>query len=171
MFQNAVKENIIISVVIKDLWNSLCFVMWDYLKWKQLFAESISSTNEKREVFISDKNFVLHPHFRAVKFSAKLMGKALAKRIKCTILYATETGKSETFAKRLCQIFKHAFDAKVIEMFFSYHCLMWILVYFSFGKKWSCALVYISSKTWSNTRKEYQTLKVFKKKPSELCVV
>lgn len=41
------------------------------------------------------------------------MGKALAKRIKCSILYATETGKSETFAKRLCQIFKHAFDVGV----------------------------------------------------------
>jgi flavodoxin len=51
---------------------------------------------------------------RAVKFSAKLMGKALAKRIKCTILYATETGKSERFAKLLSEIFKHAFDAKVI---------------------------------------------------------
>lgn len=51
--------------------------------------------------------------FRAVKFSTKLMGKALAKRIKCTILYATETGRSERFAKTLCEVFKHAFDAKV----------------------------------------------------------
>ena len=41
------------------------------------------------------------------------MGKALARRIKCTILYGTETGKSEGFSKTLCQIFKHAFDAKV----------------------------------------------------------
>ena len=46
------------------------------------------------------------------------MGKALARRIKCTILYATETGKSETYAKRLCEIFKHAFDAKVRCFFF-----------------------------------------------------
>ncbi|KAL4224321.1 Nitric oxide synthase [Mactra antiquata] len=53
---------------------------------------------------------------RAVKFSAKLMGKALARRVKCVILYATETGKSESFAKILCQIFKHAFDAKVVCM-------------------------------------------------------
>ena len=51
--------------------------------------------------------------FRAVKFSANLMGKALANRIKCTVLYATETGKSETMAKRVCQLFTHAFDAKV----------------------------------------------------------
>lgn len=41
------------------------------------------------------------------------MGKALARRVKCTILYATETGKSERFARSLCEIFKHAFDAKV----------------------------------------------------------
>ena len=50
---------------------------------------------------------------RAVKFSAKLMGKAMAKRMKATILYATETGKSETYAKKLSSIFNHAFDAKV----------------------------------------------------------
>ena len=52
------------------------------------------------------------PH-RAVKFSAKLMGQAMAKRVKATILYATETGKSQAYAKTLCEIFKHAFDAKV----------------------------------------------------------
>lgn len=50
---------------------------------------------------------------RAVKFSAKLMGQAMAKRVKATILYATETGKSQAYAKTLCEIFKHAFDAKV----------------------------------------------------------
>ncbi|KFQ14797.1 Nitric oxide synthase, brain, partial [Leptosomus discolor] len=51
---------------------------------------------------------------RAVKFSAKLMGQAMAKRVKATILYATETGKSQVYAKTLCEIFKHAFDAKVL---------------------------------------------------------
>lgn len=50
---------------------------------------------------------------RAVKFSAKLMGQAMAKRVKATILFATETGKSQDYAKTLCEIFKHAFDAKV----------------------------------------------------------
>lgn len=54
--------------------------------------------------------------FRAVKFSAKLMAKALSNRVKCTILYATETGKSERFAKTLCEIFKHAFDGKVFVL-------------------------------------------------------
>ena len=58
--------------------------------------------------------FPLHSFLsRAVKFSAKLMGQAMAKRVKATILYATETGKSQAYAKTLCEIFKHAFDAKV----------------------------------------------------------
>lgn len=42
-----------------------------------------------------------------------MMARALANRVKCTILYATETGKAETYARRLCEIFKHAFDARV----------------------------------------------------------
>lgn len=42
------------------------------------------------------------------------MGQAMAKRVKATILYATETGKSQVYAKTLCEIFKHAFDAKVL---------------------------------------------------------
>ncbi|KAF2979433.1 hypothetical protein EK904_012019 [Melospiza melodia maxima] len=62
----------------------------------------------------SDWDLFLLP--RAVKFSAKLMGQAMAKRVKATILYATETGKSQVYAKTLCEIFKHAFDAKVMAM-------------------------------------------------------
>lgn len=54
---------------------------------------------------------------RAVKFSTKLMGQAMAKRVKANILYATETGKSQSYAKTLCEIFKHAFDAKVRKIF------------------------------------------------------
>ncbi|EEB12398.1 Nitric-oxide synthase, salivary gland, putative [Pediculus humanus corporis] len=53
---------------------------------------------------------------RAVKFTSRLFGKALSKRIKATILYATETGKSETFAKRLFELFGHAFNAQVHRM-------------------------------------------------------
>ncbi|XP_053726620.1 nitric oxide synthase, brain [Synchiropus splendidus] len=53
---------------------------------------------------------------KAVKFSAKLMGQAMAKRVKATILFATETGKSQDYAKTLCEIFKHAFDARVMSM-------------------------------------------------------
>lgn len=49
----------------------------------------------------------------AVKFTSAMYGKALAKRVKAKILYATETGKSETYAKVLCDIFLHAFNASV----------------------------------------------------------
>ncbi|KAK1173522.1 nitric oxide synthase, endothelial-like [Acipenser oxyrinchus oxyrinchus] len=52
----------------------------------------------------------------AVKFSTSLMCHAMAKRVKATILYATETGKSETYAHMLCDIFKRAFDPKVVCM-------------------------------------------------------
>ncbi|XP_027563206.1 nitric oxide synthase, endothelial-like, partial [Neopelma chrysocephalum] len=52
----------------------------------------------------------------AVKISAKLMGQVMARRVKATILYATETGKSRTYAWNLCQLFRRAFDPKVLCM-------------------------------------------------------
>lgn len=67
--------------------------------------------------------------YRAVKFSAKLMGQAMAKRVKATILYATETGKSQDYAKTLCEIFKHAFDAKVHLLLPCIISERWILAY------------------------------------------
>uniref|UniRef100_A0A8B9EZF1 Nitric oxide synthase 3 n=1 Tax=Amazona collaria TaxID=241587 RepID=A0A8B9EZF1_9PSIT len=51
-----------------------------------------------------------------VKISAKLMGHMMARRVKATILYATETGKSRTYAWNLCQLFRRAFDPKVLCM-------------------------------------------------------
>ncbi|KAK7869083.1 hypothetical protein R5R35_000802 [Gryllus longicercus] len=53
---------------------------------------------------------------RAVKFTSKLFGRALSRRIKATVLYATETGKSEMFAKKLGEIFGHAFNSQVYCM-------------------------------------------------------
>lgn len=53
---------------------------------------------------------------RAVKFTSKLFGRALSRRIKATVLYATETGKSEAYAKKLTEIFGHAFNAVVYCM-------------------------------------------------------
>ena len=50
---------------------------------------------------------------KAVKFTSNLFGKALSKRIKATILYATETGRSEEYAKRLEHIFSYAFNVTV----------------------------------------------------------
>ncbi|XP_013101350.2 nitric oxide synthase [Stomoxys calcitrans] len=53
---------------------------------------------------------------RAVKFTSKLFGRALSKRIKATVLYATETGKSEQYAKQLCELLGHAFNAQLCCM-------------------------------------------------------
>ncbi|KAG8182789.1 hypothetical protein JTE90_018662 [Oedothorax gibbosus] len=53
---------------------------------------------------------------RAVKFTSNLFGMALSRRIKATILFATETGRSEQYAKMLGDIFSHAFNANVICM-------------------------------------------------------
>lgn len=50
---------------------------------------------------------------RAVKFTSKLFGQALSRRIKATILYATETGRSEMYAKKLGEIFARAFHSQV----------------------------------------------------------
>jgi len=50
---------------------------------------------------------------RAVKFTSNLFGKALQRRIKAAILYATETGKSEKYAHWLADLFNHAFNAQV----------------------------------------------------------
>jgi hypothetical protein len=53
---------------------------------------------------------------RAVKFTSRLFQKALSKRIKATILYATETGKSEKYARLLGELFSHAFNAQVTRL-------------------------------------------------------
>uniref|UniRef100_A0A1A9VG31 Nitric oxide synthase n=1 Tax=Glossina austeni TaxID=7395 RepID=A0A1A9VG31_GLOAU len=53
---------------------------------------------------------------KAVKFTSKLFGRALSKRIKATVLYATETGKSEKYAKQLCELLGHAFNAQIYCM-------------------------------------------------------
>lgn len=50
---------------------------------------------------------------RAVKFTSKLFGRALSRRIKATILFATETGRSEQYAKQLGELLNHAFNAQV----------------------------------------------------------
>ncbi|KYO43818.1 nitric oxide synthase, inducible [Alligator mississippiensis] len=52
----------------------------------------------------------------AVKISATLMGHMMARRVKATILYATETGRSRTYACSLGELFRRAFDPKVLCM-------------------------------------------------------
>lgn len=51
--------------------------------------------------------------FRAVFFSQMLIKAVLAKRVRCTVLYATETGKSLTFAKKLNTMLNRAFESRV----------------------------------------------------------
>ncbi|CAB3251850.1 unnamed protein product [Arctia plantaginis] len=75
---------------------------------------------------------------RAVKFTAKLFSRALSKRVRATILYASETGKSEHYAKNLGIIFGHAFNTQVQCMseydFFSIeHETLLIIVASTFG--------------------------------------
>ncbi|XP_073533292.1 nitric oxide synthase 3 isoform X1 [Phyllobates terribilis] len=76
--------------------------------WKHHIWKGSQSTITRKRTFKEVAN--------AVKFSAKLMGQAMARRVKATILYATETGRSETYAQKLCNIFTYAFDPKVICM-------------------------------------------------------
>uniref|UniRef100_A0A671KNX8 Nitric oxide synthase n=1 Tax=Sinocyclocheilus anshuiensis TaxID=1608454 RepID=A0A671KNX8_9TELE len=77
---------------------------WLTHKWK----------NKKRNVrkhTISFKGLI-----RVVLFSQILIKSALAKRVCCTVLYATETGKSQTFAKRLNTMMNCAFSSQVVCM-------------------------------------------------------
>ncbi|KAL2297502.1 hypothetical protein Nmel_016809 [Mimus melanotis] len=53
---------------------------------------------------------------RAVLFAASLMRGAVATRAKVTVIYATETGKSETLAHSLCSLFSCAFSTKILCM-------------------------------------------------------
>ncbi|XP_062873326.1 nitric oxide synthase, inducible-like [Trichomycterus rosablanca] len=52
----------------------------------------------------------------AVIFSQTLTQFTSGKRVPCTILYATETGKSQTFAKKLKSIFSSAFNPRLLCM-------------------------------------------------------
>ena len=51
-----------------------------------------------------------------VKITSKLMSHIMARRKKATILFATETGKSESFAKMLKSHFLQAFDVQMFCM-------------------------------------------------------
>ncbi|XP_069669172.1 nitric oxide synthase, salivary gland isoform X2 [Periplaneta americana] len=81
---------------------------WKSHQWKK--GRELGKSKKPRRKF----------HFkqiaRAVKFTSKLFGRALSRRIKATVLYATETGKSEMYAKKLGEIFGHAFNSQVYCM-------------------------------------------------------
>ncbi|KAF6206870.1 hypothetical protein GE061_018106 [Apolygus lucorum] len=79
--------------------------------WKTHIWKDADGDNKKEK-----RKFRFKQIARAVKFTSKLFGNALSKRIKATILYATETGKSEMYAKKLAEIFSHAFHSQVLAM-------------------------------------------------------
>nr|KAF6457864.1 nitric oxide synthase 2 [Rousettus aegyptiacus] len=53
---------------------------------------------------------------KAVLFTSMLMHKTMASRVRATVLFATETGKSETLARDLGALFSRAFNPKVLCM-------------------------------------------------------
>ncbi|KAI4566200.1 hypothetical protein MJG53_014877 [Ovis ammon polii x Ovis aries] len=53
---------------------------------------------------------------KAVLFASVLMQKAMSSRVRATILFATETGRSETLAQDLGALFSCAFNPKVLCM-------------------------------------------------------
>jgi len=82
---------------------------WKNFKWDQERANGSELLMERRKLRFKEVA-------RAVKFTSNLFGKALQRRIKASILYASETGKSEKFARTLAELFNHAFNAQVMCM-------------------------------------------------------
>ncbi|XP_043922256.1 nitric oxide synthase, brain-like [Protopterus annectens] len=68
------------------------------------------------EGFLKKKKIHLKQLANAARFSVKLSSRVMAKRVKVTILYATETGKSESYARTLFKIFRNAFNPQVLGM-------------------------------------------------------
>uniref|UniRef100_A0A670Z6M0 Nitric oxide synthase, inducible n=1 Tax=Pseudonaja textilis TaxID=8673 RepID=A0A670Z6M0_PSETE len=79
--------------------------------WKTHIWKDEKHKPKKREI-----RFKNVPLCRAVFFASSLMRRAMAVRIKATVLYATETGKSETLARKLGDMFNCAFSTKVTCM-------------------------------------------------------
>ncbi|XP_049785916.1 nitric oxide synthase, salivary gland-like [Schistocerca cancellata] len=81
---------------------------WKSHVWKSCAYNRIMSKPSRR--------FNFKQIARVALFSSKLFVRVLSARIKATILYATETGRSETFAKKLGDIFGHVFNVQVCCM-------------------------------------------------------
>eukprot|EP00111_Clytia_hemisphaerica_P016599 TCONS_00049205-protein len=82
--------------------------------WKYLPNAKLQNENESEGKGYPKRRF--KDVVKAVKFSSSMMSRAMEKRSKATILYATETGKSEKFANTLNEILLFAFDSKVVCM-------------------------------------------------------
>ncbi|XP_015736546.1 nitric oxide synthase, inducible [Coturnix japonica] len=77
--------------------------------WKTHIWQDETRRPKKREIKLS----ILA---KAVLFASLLLRKTMAARSKVTVIYATETGKSETLANNLCSLFSCAFDTKILCM-------------------------------------------------------
>ncbi|XP_023692108.2 nitric oxide synthase 2b, inducible [Paramormyrops kingsleyae] len=53
---------------------------------------------------------------RMVLFCSTVMRRFIAQRVRCTVIYATETGKSQSFAKKLNSMLNSAFNSRVLCM-------------------------------------------------------
>ncbi|XP_013404057.1 nitric oxide synthase, salivary gland-like isoform X2 [Lingula anatina] len=86
---------------------------WITHKWKnRQIAQVERKSKEKKE----KKKIRFRDIARAIRFTSNMMTTALTRRIKCTVLFATETGKSEIFARSLSGIFNKAFDTRLVCM-------------------------------------------------------
>ncbi|XP_012262601.2 nitric oxide synthase, salivary gland [Athalia rosae] len=82
---------------------------WKTHQWKK--GRDKKSTSKKPR-----RKFHFKQIARAVKFTSKLFGRALSRRIKATVLFATETKTSEMYAVKLGELLGHAFHSQV-------HCM------------------------------------------------
>ena len=81
--------------------------------WNHPSRPSISSISSliKNENWYNG-SFILFL-YRGIRCAVSLMREILSKRKKATILFATETGRSEGFARNLAKLLSYTFDVKV----------------------------------------------------------
>ncbi|XP_034942004.1 nitric oxide synthase, salivary gland [Chelonus insularis] len=82
---------------------------WKVHIWKKGRDKKCTSKKPRRK-------FHFKQIARAVKFTSKLFGRALSRRIKATVLFATETGTSQMYAEKLGELLGHAFHSQVLRM-------------------------------------------------------
>ena len=58
---------------------------------------------------------VIYNNFSAIRFATALIMPIRANRVPVSIVYATETGKAERYAKSLFDMFKHGFNVRVLS--------------------------------------------------------
>ncbi|XP_038181308.1 nitric oxide synthase, inducible [Arvicola amphibius] len=85
------------------------FYYYQIEPWKTHIWQNVKLRPRRREI-----------RFRVlgklVLFASMLMRKVMASRVRATVLFATETGKSEALARDLAALFSYAFNTKVVCM-------------------------------------------------------